>query len=735
MKDQLETLLLITIIVIFTILIYIYWNNGNDGNDGNNGIKEGFIVNQVLSIQDGAFEENPIWTNFVKKSSQLPISIVNPIITDNNIQRILGHSIINSYQINYNKPYIVNVVLPEYTPTPVTMTKLFEVGSSQSTINLNTPTPTTIRPDSISLSSALTSSNTQQPDNYYRNIYNQTQYSNLLYGKLQYYLPNSPLQYKVNINNVSTSFNINYNNDTTQPIIQLIDQNVISIDQLNDEIAKITSTIKAYRTTSNLEYANKLRNFYSDMRIGIYNYTNNDDLYGGQYQGISINNGYGQINKLNDNINSKQPFKVIQIPLGIMVDFYSNINLDGYLMTLGSPIGTEESSELLKIYGDKTIFTKSIRVSNYGSLLILSGYKGNFLSISWRLYDDTVDKLVSIGKLEDISNGSTVIDVLNNYNNRLQSTLTSINNFNNTILNNNVDMPAISCWSPVAPENFVTVGHVIIPKLGLTSIDTTVTNIQNKIACIPIHCYRKVRDWVASDMIYSYQSGTTYFAIYKNPFTNTFIATTSRDLPSSYVGKIIPCPVKDYTIDNIILFDSKIRKNCKNYKLIKSRAQVTSQDYNTDEDNYLQKTIYDKEKKIQELKTYANKLQLSNDKGTIINQEFNRSQMSNYLDKQRDRIDGALKLLEEGRNKVDFNMKYPASIISSIIDYVANTSSLSIDQKVTLISTLNQIQNTSLSSTDARNSVIAALTTCPQFDLSGYIKKDPPCYGCNLPSS
>ena len=35
---------------------------------------------------------------------------------------------------------------------------------------------------------------------------------------------------------------------------------------------------------------------------------------------------------------------------------------------------------------------------------------------------------------------------------------------------------------------------------------------------------------------------------------------------------------------------------------------------------------------------------------------------------------------------------------------------------------------------EARKSVISTLTTCPQFDLTCYIKKDPTCYGCNSSS-
>jgi hypothetical protein len=295
-----------------------------------------------------------------------------------------------------------------------------------------------------------------------------------------------------------------------------------------------------------------------------------------------------------------------------------------------------------------------------------------------------------------------------------------------------VGYPAFSCWAPQAPENFVSVGHVIYSGIGATAMDEPIINLQSSISCIPKHCYRYARDWVASDIIFSYSANGQYFAIYRNPYTNTFLGTTNRSGPGSFVGKIIPCPKKDYTIDNLISFDGKIRNNCKNYKNVVNKTPIASDDYNNDETNYLQDSIYKKEQKIQELKKYASDLQISTDKGTIINQEYNRRQLSTYLEKQRNRIDSALTQLEAGRNKIDFNIKYPPQIINAIMDYITNSPDLPIEQKVAVIATLKQIQTADLSTADARKSVITALTTCPQFDLSSYIKKDPPCFGCNV---
>ena len=52
--------------------------------------------------------------------------------------------------------------------------------------------------------------------------------------------------------------------------------------------------------------------------------------------------------------------------------------------------------------------------------------------------------------------------------------------------------------------------------------------------------------------------------------------------------------------------------------------------------------------------------------------------------------------------------------------------------KVTLLSKLTNIKQRvgADSSYDYKVDVADALESCPQFDLSGYIKKDPPCFGC-----
>jgi hypothetical protein len=683
MNSTIETLLLSAIIIILLALLYKYWFNTTTN------IEHFDDISTLFDLETIECNDTPVWSNYIKNiinEQESKISFWNPpSTTDTTTYKNIGSTIITGYNNTSAKCSIIKIKNPSDAPAPVKFNKIFESGSNP----------------------LLTS-------NYSRNIYNQADYNYFLNGTDINYKTTTPITYTDFFNSLNY---FRYNNNQSADMIYELDFAKTSVKQLTDEIAACDSTLK-----KNNEYlSSHFKNIYSQRYVQLINpsYYNNVIAY-------NINpNEELEVETLNPSVNYYNSI-VIRVPKGVTVELYNKKKFQSLLFKVIVPLDVN-IKVLRNTYHKNNYFQNG--VYDEGDYVKFSGLKWPINSIKVYINNDTYSTLI---------NRSDMDAKMKSHIDKLNAKLTAMNTFKNNIINGSVELPGFSCWEPVAPENYVAIGHVLYPSKGATSSD--LDSIKTSISCISIHCYRKVRDWVASDIVYSYTSGGTIFQIYKNPFTNTFIGTVNPvgtanpKGPSGYIGKIITCPKKDYTIDNIIAFDGKIRENCKNYKNITNKSQLVSNDYNNDEDAYLQSSIYAKEKKIQELKAYANALELSNAKGTIVNQEYNRNQLATYIDKQRDRIDSALKQLEVGRNKIDVNLKYPSSVISQIIDYISNSAEIPIESKVEIIATLKQIQNDTLSSDESRKNIIAALTTCPQFDLTNYIKKDPPCFGCHISS-
>ena len=689
--DIVETLLLITIVIISLILLYGYWykqNNNTRSRSRSRNIIESFDnpneqITTLFDLEDMDYKTTPEWSNYVKNQviqTELPISIWSPNITDTTSYKIIGHTTHNLYtNPNTLKPIVIKIKNTTDTPLPTKLKKIFETG-----INIST-----------------TSS-------YFKNIYTKDDYDNFLTGTDINYKTTTPITYTTT-ENYADSFH--YDNNPDLDVIYELDYSKTSIKQVIDEITACNNTL----LTNNTFLTNYYKYQYSLKKIEFVN----PNYRSSRYPYNIDPDKHNDVAVLDGSINYYN-WIVLRIPKGVTVECYHWPSFQWSLVIVSVPLDAN-----LKDLNDK--YTSAFRggVTFEGDIAVFSGCQWEINSVKIYLNSDTIPKLIERSDMNIKMN--THIDNLN-------SQLTIMNNFKNTISGKTVDTPEFSCWEPIPPENHTAIGHVIYPKKNMTAIDLDIESLRTSIACIPKHCYRKVRDWVASDVIYRYNKDGQYFAIYKNPFTNTFIGTTNQSGPDGFVGKVITCPKKDYTIDNIIAFDGKIRTNCSNYKNITNKSQLVSDDYNNDADAYLQTQIYNKQKKLQELSEYADSLELANATGTIVNQELNRSKLSSYLDKQRDLIDTALKLLEVGRNKIDVNIKYPPSVIIQVINYVSNSPDIPIETKVELVATLKQIQDASLSSGDARKNIIAALTTCPQFDLGNYIKKDPPCFGCHLSS-
>jgi hypothetical protein len=182
----------------------------------------------------------------------------------------------------------------------------------------------------------------------------------------------------------------------------------------------------------------------------------------------------------------------------------------------------------------------------------------------------------------------------------------------------------LKCYQLTAPEKYVAIGDIFV------SNETELVKFETKYGCVPEHCYRRVRDWQPSDIVYK---GDGY-NIYYNPYTYTLHGDNE-----GFVGKLVACPQKDMTAEILIDRDLATREACKKYSKIREMTPVIPTGFSKEEDAQLERKVYDQAQRIAALKEHAIKLNKMTSENKLINQEHNRIRLQEYINKQRANID------------------------------------------------------------------------------------------------
>ena len=315
------------------------------------------------------------------------------------------------------------------------------------------------------------------------------------------------------------------------------------------------------------------------------------------------------------------------------------------------------------------------------------------------------------------------------------SNLTNITNFKTQLNSQSIDYFPIQIYKPIAPDGYTSLGHVFC------NLSSDLNNIKNNnsVACIPSHCVKVMRPWVANDKIFEYNKNGVYWAIYYNPYIGTFISTNTPQLPDGSVCKVVACVAKCKAVDDLQKADDCARKYYNlNQKSLANSKIVPDIVSNQEEEFYLQKLRVNSDS-ITKLKTRAQQMQIDIDKANIVNREMNKNKLQSYVDTQKTNIDIIMKRLIDDNNKIQTNINVPSSVLNDIINMIKN-SLLSEDQKSELISKIlksqNMLNNNLMTSAEYNAAISQALNSCPQYDLTGLVRKDlasDVCYGCDVP--
>ena len=345
-------------------------------------------------------------------------------------------------------------------------------------------------------------------------------------------------------------------------------------------------------------------------------------------------------------------------------------------------------------------------------MLTVSGFQNIISQIPASNYD-----IFNFNRINGIRNIN-----FTDFNNRILTPINEFLNFATQLQNGTINAFPLKTYNPVAPDGYVSLGHVF----GSTPTDIDNITASQSVACVPSHCVKELRDWIASDKIYEYNKNNVYWAIYLNPYTGTFISTNTNKLPAGKVSKVVACVAKCTAVDDLKTADDCARKYYDiNKKAVSSTPIIQNLVGDQEEEFYLNK-IKAQSDSIAMLGQRAQNIQTTIDKSNIVNRAMNKNTLQNYVDTQKRNIGIVAKSLIDDKNKIQTNVEINPSAETSIINNIQKLK-LPEEQKKLLLS---QINNTK--SADGTVSYQA----CPAYDLTGLVKKTDAgdlCYGCGTP--
>jgi len=314
--------------------------------------------------------------------------------------------------------------------------------------------------------------------------------------------------------------------------------------------------------------------------------------------------------------------------------------------------------------------------------------------------------------------------------------LSQLFEFQTALNNGSIDYFPLQIYEPIAPPNYTALGHVFCN----TAKDFYKISTADNMACVPSQCVKEIRDWQTSDKVFEYNQSGVYWALFKNPYTGTFIAVNQPQMPTGKVCKVVACVAKCTAVDELKKADECARKYQQiNQSIMNNVTQNPDLVASTEEDIYLQK-IKTQSDNIARLKQRAQQMQINIDKADIVNEEMNKSKLQDYVDTQKRNIDLVVKQLEKDKHKIKTDINIPVNALNKLINIIKNTNSLNTEQKQTIVNKIitnaTQLSNNIISSGQYNANLNQILKSCPQYDLTGLVKKDlvsNVCYGCGSP--
>ena len=359
----------------------------------------------------------------------------------------------------------------------------------------------------------------------------------------------------------------------------------------------------------------------------------------------------------------------------------------------------------------------------------------NKLVIKTTLTNSNINTILTSIQPTNFNTSNTSIMTINNALIKNTTLIAKITALKASISSGVLDIFPLYIYKPIAPPNYMVLGHLFCNS----SKELNLIKLAKSVACVPIHCTREIRDWLITDKVFEYSRTNIYCAIYKNPYTGTFIAVDNIGFPEGKVCKVVACVAKCTAIDELTKADDCARKYQQlNKAMLNNTIRDLPNSEITEESIYLKK-IKDQSNNIARLKSRAQNMQLMLDKSEIVNEEMNKSKLQNYVDTQQRNIELVAQKLDTDKNTIKTNINIPVNVINSIIDLINNMDTITKEQKGAIIDKIiynaTNLSNNIITEAEFKASINHILKACPGYDTSGLVRKkfvNDVCYGCDI---
>lgn len=367
-------------------------------------------------------------------------------------------------------------------------------------------------------------------------------------------------------------------------------------------------------------------------------------------------------------------------------------------------------------------------------LLVNTGNMNNPINNASSFSVNEIGNIIKNVKMENVENNVNANFNLINLN--LIPKYTQLIEFQDDINKNKIDYFPLVIYEPVPPTNYVALGHVFSnTENNLFNITTS-----NSVACVPAHCVREIRDWLPADKVFEYNKSGVYMALYKNPYTGTFKAVNQPGVPAGKLYKVVACVAKCNALDELKKADDCARKYNNINKTVMKQVKTTPDLVSSEEEMIYLYKIKMQSDNITKLKQSAQEMQTGIDKMDIVLTEKNKSDLQAYVDTQNLNINLVVDRLEKDKNSIQTNINAPPGTLEAILKMIQTSLTLSPEQKLQIIrkivDNVKELSNGKITSGQYVAKLNQIQRTCPEYDLSGLVRKDvvaDVCYGCGKP--
>jgi hypothetical protein len=300
-------------------------------------------------------------------------------------------------------------------------------------------------------------------------------------------------------------------------------------------------------------------------------------------------------------------------------------------------------------------------------------------------------------------------------------------------LNNSI----FSIWKPIPPKGYKTLGYILH--------NTHNKPILSDIKCVPERCTKEVRKWNSKDRILVLEENSKRLSIYRNPFSMTMMATLEKQVNNKWeiekgmnseetpVLRLYPCLSKCNFIDNLITSDQCAKDMCNKRKKVLVQLPLHNSKADTEEEKILLNEIKEQSQYLENLKKTIVDLEKNQYKFDIVNKEYNRHELEQYLKTQGILHKDTINRLLKTKNGVALNINSPGGVKalkSLLMDYLKHHATL-------LSKTRPGPEHGPDNKPDTKKTKILppGCTNWTEFKQSHRCKySDPPCFGCVNPT-